>query len=244
MNTTDESRMEMDALRAARAAGPRSSARRSTSRGALLAVMAVAAVTATAHAEGQRRGEGSRRAADTECYDFTDLAAGTTYGVGDTVSAGHSTIALREFYVDGGSPSQLDESGGYQHALVQNSRLAQGSAPELRMVMTNATVTPDSPIRKVELKFAENTGGAGPISNLEVNGEKRVVKGGLIQANGKVLGNKSTGKAAVIVSYDTVAEGIGFNRGTLRLHATRGAIESWSIGGSSQFFLDDVCITR
>jgi len=176
-----------------------------------------------------------------ECFDFSEATPDTEYRVGDFINAEHAVVELREFYLDKGTPSQAEETGGEQVAIVQNSNQARGGAPELRMYLISANVKPQAPIKKVELKFAENIGSL--VSNLEVNGQKRVVQGGLSQANGKVMGRPSKGRAAIIVNLDSTATGSGFNRGTLALHATNGAIESWSIGGQ-QLFVDEVCMTK
>jgi len=124
---------------------------------------------------------------------------------------------------------------------VTNTKIANGTAPELRMYLINAQVTPQSPVKKVTLNFAENLGGL--LSNLEVNGDKHVVDGGLLQANGKVIGKSGAGRAAIVVNMTSTAEGTGFSRGTLELHATQGKIETFSIGGL-QLFIDNVCMTK
>ena len=172
----------------------------------------------------------------TQCYDFSKLTTGTRYELGDTINTQHAVIEMKRFHVDKGQPTQMADP----FVEVRSSRLAQETAPELWSNQLNIRMTPNTPVKKVELKFAENVGSL--LANIEVNGRKRVIHDGLAGANGKTLGRKGVGKAAIIVNYDSTSTGSGYNRGELRLHATKGKIKTWSIGGQ-HLFLDNVCIT-
>ncbi|WP_342347531.1 hypothetical protein [uncultured Nitrospira sp.] len=176
---------------------------------------------------------GSLAHAGQECYDFSDLPVGSQYQRGDTVNAEHSVATLRQFYVSENQPS-LQES---QVAEVVSSNIPQGGAPSLKLYSINVQLTPTTPVQEIRLRFAENTGGAY-IQNFEVNGQKRVLQGGLSQ-----LHQTTTGNAKIHV---TAAPGGGnFIVGTLEMRANQGtSIASFSIGGNSQFFIDDVCIKK
>lgn len=178
------------------------------------------------------------QAAQVECYDFNNLAVGTEYHVGDAVNARYADVHLKEFHVAPHTPSQ----SAVQFASVTNGQIALGAAPELRMYLINAQVTPIAPVRKVSLKFAENLGSL--LSNIEVNGSKHVVQGGLSSVNGMVIGDATTGWAVVTANITSAAPGVGFNRGTLELYALAGGeIQTFSIGGQ-QLVIDDVCMTK
>jgi hypothetical protein len=168
-----------------------------------------------------------------ECYDFSDLPLGSQYHLGDTVNAKHSVATLRQFYVNQNQPSQQANPV----AEVVSSNIPQGGAPSLKLYSINAQLTPTSPVQEVRLRFAENTGGAY-IQNFEVNGQKRVLQGGLSQLHQKTMGNAQI--------HVTAAPGGGnFIVGTLEMRALPGAsIGTFSIGGNSQFFIDDVCIKK
>lgn len=107
----------------------------------------------------------------------------------------------------------------------------------------NAQVVPNAPVRQVRLNIAEaSSGGAAPHANIEVNGERHEVTGGLARINGKVIGKSPAGNAAIIVNLAPAAQG-NWNVGTLELHATKGRIESFGFGGL-QVFVDNVCFVK
>ncbi|MCA9473281.1 MAG: hypothetical protein KC594_14565 [Nitrospira sp.] len=168
-----------------------------------------------------------------ECYDFNDLPVGSQYHLGDTVNAQHSVATLKQFYVSENQPSQQAN----QVAEVVSSNIPQGGAPSLKLYSINVQLTPTSPVEGVRLKYAENTGGAY-VQNFEVNGQKHVLQGGLFQLNNRRIGNTEI--------FVTANQGGGnFIVGTLEIRAKPGtSIASFSIGGNSQFFVDDVCIKK
>jgi hypothetical protein len=107
----------------------------------------------------------------------------------------------------------------------------------------NAQVVPNKPVKRVTLDIAEaSSGGAAPHANIEVNGEKHEVTGGLASINGKVIGKAPAGSAAIVVNL-APSTGGNWNVGTLELHATKGKIESFAFGGL-QVFVDNVCFTK
>lgn len=199
-----------------------------------LALLGGAAIAGSAMAGGS----------DTRCYDFDSLPMGQRYHVGDVVGVRDGAITLRQFLVADDTPFAARRAGDEQYALVQRSSQVHGVSQALRMRMINAGMTSVSPVRKVDVGFAEYTGGVRAVANVEVNGDRHVVRGALAQANGKEIGDATIGKAAVVVTYRPMRHGPGLGRGTLRLYAIEGAIRSWSIGGSSEFFIDNVCLTR
>lgn len=171
--------------------------------------------------------------AGSECYDFSNLPMGSQYHVGDTVNARHSVATLRQFYVNSNQPSQQAN----QVAEVVSSNLPQGGAPSLKLYSINAQLTPHFPVQRVRLRFAENTGGAY-VQNFEVNGQKRILQGGLAQLHQKTMGNAQ-------IHVNAAPGGGNFIVGTLEMRALPGSsIGTFSIGGNSQFFIDDVCIEK
>jgi hypothetical protein len=175
-------------------------------------------------------------AAKRDCFDFAAMTPGTKYELGDTVKAAHATITIRDYLGTGAPP----ESRG---VWITNTKLAGGTAPELRTYLMNAQVVPNAPVKKVTLNIAEaSSGGAAPHANIEVNGEKHEVSGGLASLNGKVIGKSPAGSAAIVVNLAPAAVG-NWNVGTLELHATKGKIESFSFGGL-QVFLDNICFVK
>jgi len=175
-------------------------------------------------------------AAERDCFDFSSLKPGTKYELADTVKAAHATITIEDYL---GTRAPAESRGVW----ITNTRLAGGTTPELRTYLMNAQVMPDVPVREVTLNIAEaSSGGAAPHANIEVNGEKYVVIGGLAGINGTVIGNSATGNAAVVVNLAPAAAG-NWSVGTLELHATKGKIESFAFGGL-HVFLNNICFMK
>lgn len=153
---------------------------------------------------------GSLAHAGQECYDFSDLPVGSQYIKEATVDAKHSRATLKQFFVSENQPSQQAS----QVAEVVSSNIPGGGAPSLKLYSINVQLTPTTPVQEVRLRYAENTGGAY-IQNFEVNGQKRVLQGGLSQ-----LHQTTTGNAKIHV---TAAPGGGnFIVGTLEMRANQG----------------------
>ncbi len=175
--------------------------------------------------------------AATKCYDFSGPDIGKTYEEGATVDAKHSVIHLQKFRTSHG-PSEYPQ----QLAQISPGNHAQAEAPSLRITSVVAQVRPKQGVRKVTLKYAEATGGAY-VQNFGVNGERLVLEGGLAQINGRELGRSQFGgKANVVVTANPVT---GWVRGTVEVTADKGSlINVIAIGGHSQFYIDDFCITE
>ena len=168
-----------------------------------------------------------------ECYDFSKLTEGRRYEKDDTIQADKALIEMKQFMVAKGEPTQMADP----FIEVRGSAIARETAPELWMNQLNVKVTPNRPVNRVSIQFAENVNSL--LANVAVNDRKRVVDGGLSQLNGKVLGKKGN-RAVFVVNYDSTSTGGGYNRGELRLHATKGKIHNWTIGGQ-HLFIDNVC---
>ncbi len=168
-----------------------------------------------------------------ECYDFSKLTEGRRYENGETIEAEKALIEMKQFMVARGQPTQMADP----FIEVRGSALAQQAAPELWMNQLNVKVTPNRPVNRVTIQFAENVNSL--LANVAVNDRKRVVNGGLAQLNGKVLGKRGN-RAVFVVNYNSTSTGGGFNRGEMRLHATKGKIKNWTIGGQ-HLYIDNVC---
>lgn len=172
-------------------------------------------------------------AAGMDCYDFSGLPVDKEYHLKDTVDARHSHVVFKQFFVTTDRPSEQENP----HATVVSSSIPKGESPSLNMFSINAHVTPKTPVKGMRLKYAINSGGAY-VQNIEVNGQKLVLQGGLEQLNHQSLGQ---------VDIATTEEDGGGNWrvGTLELRPAPGkAISSFSFGGNSQFVVDDVCIKK
>jgi hypothetical protein len=161
-----------------------------------------------------------------ECFDFAKVTP---------LDAEHATITIHD-YGTGAPP----ESRGVS---ITGTKLAGGTAPELRTHRVTAQVVPKKPVKKVRLNIAEaSSGGAAPHANIEVNGEKHEVTGGLATINGEVIGKAPAGSAEILVNLAPATAG-NWNVGTLELHAIKGEIESFGFGGL-QVFVDNVCFVK
>jgi hypothetical protein len=173
-------------------------------------------------------------AAAEHCYDFSGLALGTTYHIGDTVDARHSTITFRPYKMNG------NEVGGeVNSAEVQQAQIAGGSAPEMGMKTLAFQLQPKQPVKRVRMRLAQNmtpTGGFG-IANLEVNGEQHESPNGFAAADGKRLGGAQ-------ISANLVNNAANWHVGTLEIRARPGGtIDSVTIGGHT-WRVDNVCLVN
>ena len=183
---------------------------------------AVVAISATAPA-----------AAQFQCYDFSGLAVGTKYNIGDTVNANHATITFRPYTMGG---NQVGEAANFAEA--QQAKIAGGTAPEMALKTLTVQVTPNQPITRMRVKLAQSitpTGGFGT-SNFEVNGERHEGPS-FASANGKRLGG-----AEFTTSF---ANNSGnWHVGTLELRAKPGGeIKSFSLGGHT-WRMDEMCVAK
>jgi hypothetical protein len=183
---------------------------------------AIASITAAAPA-----------AAQYQCYDFSGLAVGAEYNIGQTVNANHATITFRPYKMSGNPVGEKVNS-----AEVQQAKIAGGAPPEMGMKTLTVQIEPNQPITRMRVRLAQNmtpTGGFG-VSNFEVNGEQHEGPS-FASVNGKRLGGAEFSA--------TFANNAGnWHVGTVELRAKPGgAIKSFSIGGHT-WRLDDMCIAK
>jgi hypothetical protein len=152
------------------------------------------------------------------CVKFNDLAPGTTYNVGSTISTGGKSVKVEQFQWANGTWS----SAG--HAKVDSSNFAGGSGNELRANNVNFNFQLDYPLAKLTFKFADYGGN----ENIKVNNDFRNV------ANFLGLNNTTIGGVSVSV---TAVQTISSIRGEMVL---QGAISGFTVGGQ-EFWIDEVC---
>ena len=155
-------------------------------------------------------------------YNFTSLASGTTYVVGDVVNAADATIELTRFQWDDGTWT----AAGI--ATVVTSTTAAGSpTKELNLNNIMVRVIPDTPATSATYKYADLGGNV----NLGVNGDHRNV-GDLIALDGTVVGN-----CDITVTQVAIAGG---HRGVVTITPQAGFdIDMFGVGGQ-EFYVDDV----
>jgi hypothetical protein len=101
-------------------------------------------------------------------YNFSSLASGSAYHVGDVVNAAHGTIELKKFQRDDGTWTDM------RVATVVTSTLAAGSATkELNLNNIMVRVIPDTPAVSATYKYADLGGNV----NLGVHGGDPVAYG-------------------------------------------------------------------
>ena len=147
--------------------------------------------------------------------DFEDLAAGSTYIVGNAFASGDLIYTVKAFQWSNGS---WTSSG---HAGVGTGGNAGGTGNEINANNVNLAFGFSGPLRSLYLLFGEYGGNV----NIEVNGDFRNVQN-LSQINGNTIGG-------VAVS---VVNGLGNDSGSLTL---TGEIVQFAIGGQ-EFFIDGV----
>ncbi|MPY86812.1 MAG: hypothetical protein GEU99_02720 [Luteitalea sp.] len=207
-----------------------------TARLAALAGVPIVVVASAAVAAPPAERRIATAAANTACWDFSDLPQTTEYRIGDTFTAEHADIEFKHYLLNGNkvtNPAAL--------AQATNTQISRSDRPELRTCLINAHVEPNAPLRAVTLKFGHTGSANGPHTNIGVNGELKEVSGSLTGLNGQVLGNAATGRVAIVVNLDDPQADP--QTGTMELHAIKGAIEKFTFGGV-QFFVDDVCLKK
>lgn len=172
-------------------------------------------------------------AAQVQCYDFSGLAVGSKYHIGDTVNAQHATITFRPYTMSGNPVG-----GAANFAESQQAQIAGGAAPEMAMKTLTVQIVPNQPITRMRVNLAQSitpTGGYGT-SNFEVNGERHEGPS-FASANGKRLGG-----AEFSANFSNNAG--NWHVGTVELRAKPGGtIKSFSIGGHT-WRLDNMCIGK
>lgn len=152
------------------------------------------------------------------CLKFNDLASGTTYPVGSTISTGGKTVTVEQFQWANGTWS----STGY--AKVDSSNFAGGSGNELRANNVNFNFQLGYPLSKITFKFADYGGN----ENIKVNNDFRNVP------NFLGLNNTTIGGVQVTVTAVQTTSSI---RGEMVL---QGPINGFTVGGQ-EFWIDEVC---
>jgi hypothetical protein len=153
---------------------------------------------------------------ETDCVDFEDLTASTTYNVGDTFVDSGVTIQVDPFVWSNGTVY----SGGF--AQVGSTGLAGGSGLELQVNNVNLTFDFGQSLKGLSLDFGEYGGNL----NIEINGDFRNFNN-FADINGLVIGD-----AQVVV-----LNGLGNDTGRLYLFGT---IDSFAVGGQ-ELWIDNIC---
>jgi hypothetical protein len=156
-------------------------------------------------------------------YDFSSLAAGSTYHVGDIVNAADATIELTQFQWDDGTTWT---AGGV--ATVVSSTNAAGSATkELNLNNIMVRVIPDTPAVSARLKYAWFGGNV----NLGVNGDHHN------ELEPMDLDGIVAGGCDITVTQVNI---MGGYRGVITITPQAGNdIERFGVGGQ-EFYVDDV----
>jgi hypothetical protein len=155
-------------------------------------------------------------------YDFSSLASGSTYHVGDVVNAANGTIELKKFQREDGTWTDTGV------AKVVTSTHAAGSATkELNLNNIMVRVIPDTPAVSATFKYAYFGGNV----NLGVNGDHRNVTR-LIELDGTVVGGCD-------ISV-TLVGSLNNHNGVVVITPQAGnTIEMFGVGGQ-EFYIDDV----
>jgi hypothetical protein len=158
-------------------------------------------------------------------YNFTSLAAGTTYHFGDIVPTANATVEVLKFQWSDGTWT----AGGV--AEVVTTQYANGSAPhELNLNNINVRVIPNIPATYASFKY----GYLGGNVNLGVNGILSNVSDPM-QWNGIVLGG-----ATVTVTITQGSQAAGQYSGVVTITPLVGnTLERFGTGGQ-EYFIDDV----
>jgi hypothetical protein len=155
------------------------------------------------------------------CLKFNDLAPGTTYNVGSTITTGGKTVKVEQFQWGNGTWASTG------HAKVDSSNFAGGSDYELRANNINFNFELDYPLSKLTFKF----GDFGGNENIKVNNDFRNVQ------NFLGLNNTTIGGVQVTV---TAVQQVGSIRGEVVL---QGSISGFSVGGQ-ELWIDEICPTK
>lgn len=152
------------------------------------------------------------------CLRFSDLEAGATYNVGDTITTSGKEIKVEQFQ------SGTDAWTSSGEARVDTRNYSLGSGKDLNSRNVNLRFMFAYPIDKITLKFGE----LGGNNNIKVNDEFQNVRD-LISLNGTTIGSAQ-------VTVNAAQQGNNWY-GNMILD---GDINNFSIGGQ-ELWLDDVC---
>ncbi len=199
----------------------------------------VAQLVALAAAGAAASGSVHAAPAQFECYDFSGLAVGSKYTVGDMIDARYATITIKPYFING-TPAAAEVRG----VTVNQSQIAGGPAPEARLYLVTVNVVPKSRATRVRMNVAQSIAqdGAFANANIEVNGEKHESPSGIAGLDGKIIGRPANGKAKLSSSI-TPQGGGNWHSGTLEIRADPGNIESFSLGMHSGM-IDNLCFAK
>ena len=152
------------------------------------------------------------------CVKFSNLTAGNTYSVGDTITTSEADISVEQFQWPNGTWTTTGR------AKVDDRNYAQGSGNDLNANNVNLSFQFDYPVDKISLKFGE----LGGNNNIKVNGTFQNVAN-LVDLNGNSIGG-------VQITVNANQQGNNWY-GTMDLDGT---INDFAIGGQ-ELWLDDVC---
>jgi hypothetical protein len=171
-----------------------------------------------------------------ECYDFAALLPDTRYSVGDVIETRHATITIKQYFTHG-TPATAET----RNAHVTSSKIAGGTSPELALALVSVNVVPKRPVRRVRTRLAQRISQTGAFANanIEVNGQKHESASGFAAMDGRSIGRPATGVATISADLPAPASG-NWHSGMLKLEATQGGIESFTLGGHT-WRIDDMC---
>lgn len=177
-----------------------------------------------------------------KCYDFSRLAVGKTFRIGDEIDISIGKVHIRDFVIDGVKYAPQADT---QFLKVNQTQIAQGTSPELHIAFVNVQIIPSQPATKVTMKLAQQLGVTGQLpANLGVNGDLHDFRGSFEKVDGKHLGSSTRGRAEVKVNLvpdpSTPENPSYWHRGTLGIRALSGGIESISFGAQLMNF-DNIC---
>ena len=181
--------------------------------------------------------------AQTTCYRFDNPPVNTVYEVGQTLNTQNADINILRFI------------GGINvgNARISESNIIDGGQPSLLISAATVQVIPNQRIQSVTLRYAENV---PPVNNpqgwnLGANGDLLQWSGTLSAQNGVHLGKPGFGGRVAITVTEDLAPSSGWVEGTLTLESdpllpllpNRG-IGRFAMGRTSQFLVDDVCLSE
>ena len=172
------------------------------------------------------------------CYDFSNMAEGTSYTVGDVIETKFATITIKPYFRNG-APAEADN----RRAEYASSQIAGGSSPELLLYVVALNVVPKKPVSRITTRIAQSIppNGAFADSGIGVNKKGFKSQTGFAGVHGKVLGTRAVGKAKISADISPVGTG-NWQAGTLEFDAVQGGIESIRLGGQS-WRIDNMCFT-
>lgn len=177
-----------------------------------------------------------------KCYDFSKLAADSSWGVNIDVPIDIGTVRIRPLIVNG--QPFVAANADRQFLRLQDQQIAGGQRPELHGSQVAMQIVPSERVRSVRMKFAHQPGPDGKRpSFIEVNGEKHDFEGLFSKVNGRTLGQGTSWRAEAKAELVPSGADSLWHAGTLAVRSTQGGIDQVTIG--AQFFrVDNVCLER